>query len=627
MRNNKLRTTLGLITLLAVSQAAAIASPITRVEPSNWWIGMQTSSVQLLINGERISDWQVSTDRDDIAVTEQVRLTSPNYLFVTLDIASDARSGPVTLQFSDGDNIIARHNWSLLERDGAAGSGFDQSDVIYLITPDRFANGDPDNDTVEGFGDPLNRSEPYGRHGGDLQGIIDHLDYIEQMGFTQIWLNPVLQNKQPQSSYHGYAITDHYTVDARFGSNADYLALANAARQRGIGLLMDVVLNHIGHRHWWMDDLPSADWLNYSADAPKMTNHRREALFDPYAAPGDLQRFADGWFVPTMPDLNQRQPQLAEYLIQNSIWWIETLGLSGLRVDTWPYSDKRFLTDYARRLRAEYPDLNITGEEWTHNVLITAYWQAGAHRDDGYESYLPSIIDIGLQDNLVRALKESDSWRDGLIRIYQTLANDFAYGDPSKLVTFPDNHDMSRIYTQLDEDLALYKIANGVLLTTRGIPQLYYGSEILMANPGTESHGIIRSDLPGGWAGDTSNAFTGESLSADAAEAQRFIRTLLNWRKSAHAIHHGQLTHFAPENGVYVYFRRSAEQHVMVVVNKGDAQSLALERFRRALGATQSATDVITGESLAVDRELALAAKSIAIYELSARPVLQDLAR
>ncbi|MEN7343183.1 MAG: glycoside hydrolase family 13 protein [Pseudomonadota bacterium] len=598
------------------SELGSRTDRVQRVEPANWWVGMADQRVQVMLYGQTIAGAEVQSTHAGITVGEQHTTNNDNYLFVDLIISPEADTGRAALTITHEDGREELIDWHLYERVGKPGSGFDQSDVIYLITPDRFANGDLSNDTIEAFGDELDRQAPYGRHGGDIAGIIDRLDYIHDMGFTQIWLNPVIQNRQPQWSYHGYAITDHYQVDARFGNNKTYRELATTAHTKGMGLIMDVVLNHIGHRHWWMDDLPDANWINSNPATPAMTNHRRESLFDPYASASDRSDFTDGWFVPTMPDLNQRHPLLARYLIQNSIWWIETLGLSGLRVDTWPYSDKQFLSDYARALRHEYPNINIAGEEWTHNILITAYWQAGSNRHDSYTSYLPGTIDFALQDSIVRGLTETESWRDGLVRIYQVLANDFAYADPSKLVTFVDNHDMSRIFTQLNEDLSLYKMANGIVLTTRGIPQLYYGSEILMRNPGTDSHGIIRSDFPGGWPGDVVNGFTGEGLSPEAKDAKQFLKTLLAWRKDADAIHRGSLTHYAPANGVYVYFRSAPEQQAMIIVNKEEQQTLSLARFADDLAGATTAIDVISGEQVSLAGELTLPPQSILIYEL-----------
>ncbi|MEM7450850.1 MAG: glycoside hydrolase family 13 protein [Pseudomonadota bacterium] len=605
------------VLLLVASGSVWSETTLQRVEPPNWWVGMQSSSLQLLVHGDGIGALEPGLDADGVTLENVTRTDNANYLFLDLDIAADAKAGDITLTFSDATGVVLTHDYTLAARESGSADrrGFDARDVVYLITPDRFANGDPDNDNVEGYRDVLDRSKPHTRHGGDLAGITAAVDYIADMGFTQIWLNPVVENAQPAWSYHGYAATDFYKVDPRYGSNDDYRALADAARKRGVGLIIDAVLNHSGNEHWWMTDLPADDWINFDGEFVP-TNHHREALLDPYAAGDDRQRFADGWFVETMPDLNQRNPQMANYLIQNSIWWVEYAGLSGIRVDTWPYSDKAFLTEYARRLRMEYPSLGIVGEEWTTNPSLLAYWQAGTARNDGYESYVPNLFDFPLQATMVRALMDEEAWNSGLGEIYRLLANDFLYGDPFGLMIFPDNHDMSRIYTQLGEDLELWKLAHALTLTTRGIPQLYYGSEILFTNPGTESHGVIRRDFPGGWAGDDGNGFTGEGLDDEAREAQRWLKQLLNWRREQPALHRGTLRHFAPEEGAYVYFRGDAAE-VMVVLNKGAARELPLARYRSLLNDAERATDVMTGETVRLGETLPLPARGALMLEIA----------
>ncbi|RMG81389.1 MAG: alpha-amlyase, partial [Bacteroidetes bacterium] len=463
---------------------------------------------------------------------------------------------------------------------GAANrQGFSNSDVLYLITPDRFANGDPDNDAVEGMLELPDRANKGGRHGGDIAGIRQHLDYIADLGFTAIWLNPVLENNMKTYSYHGYSTTDYYRVDPRFGTNEDYRQLALDARRKGIGLIMDMIVNHCGLEHWWMRDLPTSDWINQWPTYQE-TNHRKTLLQDPHASERDKKIFTDGWFVPTMPDLNQRNELLAEYLTQNSIWWVEYLGLAGIRMDTYPYPDMYYMSDWAKRLTTEYPNLNIVGEEWFEAPTITSYWQRGKINPNGYEPNLPSVMDFPLQAALTAALTNPESWKTGWITLYETLAHDFLYPDPDNLVIFPDNHDMSRIFTQLNEDFDLYKMAMACMLTMRGIPQLYYGDEILMANPESGDHGLIRSDFPGGWPGDKVNGFTGEGLTDQQKEARDFLKKLLHWRQNAPAVHAGRLVHFVPENGVYVYFRLHDAQKIMVVFNKNAApETLDLTRF------------------------------------------------
>lgn len=615
-----------ILVLLALSPPlpAGAAVHIDHLEPPFWWAGMESSRLELMVHGERIAELEPSLDHPGVRIDNVYRTGNPNYLFLELQLAGDVAAGEFTIAFRRAGEVRLRHRYELRAREpgSAAREGFDASDVIYLITPDRFANGDPSNDRVRSLKEGRDRDDAHGRHGGDLQGIIDRLDYIADMGYTQLWLNPVLENDQPEQSYHGYATTDFYAVDARFGSNAHYKELATEARKKGIGLIMDVIPNHSGSEHWWMSDSPGEDWINHRGHFVG-TSHRRESLLDPNGAEADRERFSNGWFVPTMPDLNQRNPRLATYLIQNTIWWVEYAGLSGIRVDTWPYSDKHFLTEWARRVMEEYPGLNIVGEEWVTNPAIVAYWQRGSLRQDGYESYLPSLMDFPLHDAAITGLLEDDGRGTGLERIYTMLANDFLYGDPHNLVIFPGNHDMSRIYTQLGERFDLYRIALVFFLTTRGIPQLYYGDEILMANPGTDAHGVIRSDFPGGWLDDEVNAFSGRGLDPLELEAQELTRRLLQWRKTATAVHRGRLTQFAPDGPVYVYFRHDDRQKVMVVINKAsEARSVDLARFDEIIGLKMGenigihAIDVVTGMRHTLDASFEVPASRALVLEL-----------
>jgi glycosidase len=612
-----------LFTLFTCLTAWSGQASISRVEPPSWWTGFKETGLQLLVYGENISEFSPALDYPGVSVKRVERVKSPNYLFVYLDIGIEAKPGEFDITFSGAGEVLT-HRYRLQQKnpDKAYTRGFSPVDTIYLITPDRFANGNADNDDVEGMGDKVDRTNPGGRHGGDIQGIADHLDYISELGFTAIWLNPLLENRMPSYSYHGYATTDFYRVDPRYGSNEEYRALVASARAKGIGVIMDMIVNHIGSAHWWMDDLPTDDWLNFQG-APRMTSHEHISEQDPYASGYDKQLYSDGWFVDTMPDLNQRNPLLADYLTQNSLWWIEYLGITGIRMDTYPYPDKFYMSEWTRRLMLEYPGFNIVGEEWTDNPAGVAYWQTGKVNPDGYVSYLPSLMDFPLQNALRWGLSTAegarfeDSRPAGLLYLYRALANDFVYPDPAALVIFPDNHDMSRIFTQLNEDYDLYQMALAYVLTMRGTPQIYYGTEILMTNPGTESHGIIRSDFPGGWMGDQSNAFTGVGLTKSQREAQSFLKTLLTWRRDKNVIHSGRLTHFVPEDGTYVYFRHDANDSVMVVFNKNeDDVTLNLSRFSERLEGYQQALDVVTGETSSLGKTLKLPARSVRVLEL-----------
>jgi glycosidase len=497
--------------LLLVTSIPALssASAIDRVEPPFWWTGFRETQLQLLVYGEGISALKPSLSYPGVTLERVQTVDSPNYLFLYLDISADASPGSFDIRF-EGEGVELSHSYTLKAKnpDPAWAEGFDSSDAIYLITPDRFANGDPENDDIENMGDPVDREDINGRHGGDIRGITQHLDYVADLGFTAIWLNPLLENRMPEFSYHGYSTTDFYRVDPRYGSNEEYREMVARAREQGLGVIMDMIVNHIGSEHWWMDDLPTGDWLNFQG-APRMTSHEHIAEQDPHASQWDYRRYSDGWFVESMPDLNQRNQLLADYLTQNALWWIEYLGLAGIRMDTYPYPDKHYMSEWTRRVMHEYSDFNVVGEEWTDNSPAVAYWQRGKVNQDGYVSYLPSLMDFPLQNALRWGLvTEEDSKMEdlrpgGLLMLYRALANDFVYPSPGDLVVFPDNHDMSRIFTQLGGDYDLFRMAIAHTLVVRGVPQIYYGTEILMANPETDDHGLIRSDFPlaAGYAG------------------------------------------------------------------------------------------------------------------------------
>ena len=603
-----------LLPLYAFSQ-----NSIERVEPSFWWAGMNNTQLQIMVYGKNISQLKPQIKYEGISIQKTVSMENSNYLFIYLNIDKNTVPGDVKIDFINAANkTVLTRIYPILKRklDAALIKGYDNADVMCLITPDRFANGDPNNDNIKSMADSLNRSNKWGRHGGDIQGLINHLDYFKEMGYTAIWLNPILENNQPQASYHGYSTTDFYKVDARFGTNEDYLKLAEKARGKGIKIIMDMIMNHCGSGHWWMNDLPSKNWINYP-DQFIPTSHRRTTLRDPYTSEYDRKLFSDGWFVKTMPDLNQRNPEMSTYLIQNTIWWIEYLGLSGIRMDTYPYSDKNFMRDWTCAVMNEYPYFNICGEEWTLNPAILAYWQKGKVNPDGYTSCLPGLLDFPMQNALVKALTEGENWNAGMINLYEMLSNDFLYADPYKHVIFPDNHDMSRIYSQVKDDFSLFKLAMVYFATMRGTPQFYYGTEILMSNTGDNSHGNIRSDFPGGWIGDKVNGFTGEGLTTLQKEAQEFTKRLLNWRKTASTIHHGNLKHFVPQKGVYVYFRYTNNQKIMIVMNKTDKQQqLDLAQFAEMNIQGKKGKDIISETTIHFEKILTINSRQPLIIEI-----------
>ena len=563
-----------------------VGQVIKTVEPPFWWAGMVNQELQLLIHGDQIGELNAKTSTSGIEILDTHKAESPDYLFVDIKISKDIIPQTVQIEFHESQRLVQTIEYELKQRKKGSANriGFNSSDVLYLITPDRFANGNPSNDELANLKEGLNREGEYGRHGGDLQGIIQHLDYIESMGFSSIWLNPVLTNDQAESSYHGYSTTDYYHIDPRFGTNEEYVKMTRLAAEKGIGVIMDIIVNHCGSEHWWMADPPFKDWINHYEKDYRQTNHRKSTLVDPYASSSDRSLMTEGWFVPTMPDLNQRNPFMSTYLIQNSIWWIEYADLHGIRQDTYSYPFRDFMTDWTCAIQTEYPNFTIVGEEWVENPAIIAYWQEGKLNHDGYTSCLGSLMDFPLNATLNQALKEKEGWGSGLIRLYEMLGNDFLYADPAALVIFADNHDMSRIYTQLNEDYDLFKMAMSVLMTMRGTPQVYYGTELLMSHKGTTSHGAIRSDFPGGWDGDLKSGFTGEGLPSQALEAQQWLSQLIKWRNNVPVIHTGKLMHFVPQDGLYTYFRYDDNMAVMVILNKStNSAEVDLSRFQELL--------------------------------------------
>lgn len=602
-----------------------IRNDIQKMEPPHWWTGFKNQKLQLLVKHPNIGNATPKISYTGVTLKEVHKADSPNYLFLDLVISETTKVGKfnITFQLEDASELIQTYELKSREKAAEDYVGFNSSDAIYLITPDRFANANPKNDAVEGLlQQGIDRTDDYARHGGALEGITAHLDYIEGLGFTAVWPCPVLENDMPTGSYHGYAMTDFYKVDPRFGTLEDYKELADDLKSRDMKLIMDQVANHCGLQHWWIEDLPFKDWINYqeyyeenkdnwNRETTKMSNHRRTTNQDPYASKKDYSEMADGWFVPDMPDLNQRNPFMANYIIQNSIWWVETLGLSGIRQDTYPYPDKEFMSNWAGAIMTEYPNFSIVGEEWSYNPLLIGYWQEGHKNKDGYDSNLKSTMDFAMQKNIVDALNEEESWDNGLVKIYEGLANDFAYESPKDIMAFLDNHDKSRVFTEFKGDIVNTKIALSYLLTLPRIPQIYYGTEILMDdfdNPG--DHGLIRTDFPGGWDGDSVNAFTGEGLSDAQKDMQSFLKKVLNYRKTSKAIHQGTTKHFAPENGIYVLARMIDNETVIHIINKNESpQELNLSRFEELGLNGKTLKNIITNEEIIWNNSLSLHTK------------------
>ncbi len=592
---------------------------IERVEPPNWWVGMKTNDLQILVYGNSINDLIPKISNSNIELTSFNKVQNENYLFLNISISENAKPDEVEIDFYKNNVLVDRYIFSLLEREKNASNveGFDNSDVMYLITPDRFANGDPANDDVKEMYERPNRDNNRGLHGGDIQGIINHLDYIKDLGFTTVWLNPVLENNMKKSSYHGYSTTDYYKVDPRFGTNELFRELSINAKEKGIKLVMDMIPNHCGSEHWFFKDPPMDNWFNNQSGF-KQTSHRRETVQDIYASEIDKREHADGWFVETMPDLNQKNQKMSKYLIQNTLWWIEYARLSGIRVDTYPYSDKDFMSDWTFAVMDEYPNFNIVGEEWSDNPIVISYWQKDKINHDGYVSYLPTLMDFPLQISFTEALLDDFSWGKGFIKPYTTLANDFLYPNPNNLLIFPDNHDMTRFFTQVNNDIDLFKMGIVYYSTMRGIPQFYYGTEILMnsdENPG--DHGLIRTEFPGGWPDHSKNAFTGDGLSYKERQTQLFFKEILNWRKDNKVIHNGKLIQFAPKGGIYSFFRILNNKMVWVIFNRNNSpETLETSRFDELIENYEIAFDVINKKKVSISEKIIINAKSALILEI-----------
>ena len=623
MKNTPFKMKKLIILLLIINTAWMHSQKIDKVEPPFWWAGMKNHSLQIMLYGKNIGDYSVSISDKEVLLDSISKAENKNYLFLNLNLEKvvSSKKFDIQLQKKGAKKLHYTYEIKAREKNAAQRKGFDSSDVIYLITPDRFANGNTENDIVGGLKEQsIDRNEDYSRHGGDIQGITDHLDYIEQMGFTAIWPTPLLLNDMESSSYHGYAMTDFYQVDPRFGSLEEYINLAKKANDRGLKLIMDQVANHCGSGHWWMKDLPFNDWVNFQTEFENNkeisnSNHRRTSNQDLYASKIDQELMSNGWFVKAMPDLNQKNQFLATYIIQNSIWWVETLGLGGIRQDTYPYSDKEFMSDWAGSIMNEYPNFSIVGEEWSLNPLIVGYWQNGAHNKDGYKSNLSSTMDFPMQRAIINALNEEESWDRGLVKIYEGLANDFSYAKPDDMLIFMDNHDMDRIFTQLNKDIVKTKMALSYILTLPRIPQIYYGTEVLIDNsdkPG--DHGLIRTDFPGGWADDPINAFNGKGLTDEQLDMQSFLRTVLNYRKNSEAIQKGKTIHFAPENSIYTIFRITNDEIVMLILNKNDNPiTLDVSRFEEMGIKDKTFKNVLTGAKIIMSDSINLDKKGFVL--------------
>jgi glycosidase len=594
------------------------AQKLERIEPMFWWVGMHNPQVQLLVHGENIAATEAQLNYPGVTLVKVHKVENPNYLFLDLTISADAKAGKFPIVFTQQGKKKLQYVYELKNREQSASriQGVTNKDLIYLLMPDRFANGDPKNDVVKGMQETkLNRDSMYYRHGGDIQGVINHLDYIKDLGVTAIWMTPEIENNMPRASYHGYAATDHYKIDARYGTNSLFKSYVEQVHAKGLKVVKDIVHNHIGTGHYLFTDMPMKDWVN-QWPAYTQTSYRDQPVMDIHGSQADKKRMLDGWFVPSMPDLNQRNPFVQNYLTQNHIWWVEYSGIDGLRLDTYPYSDPVYMADWAEKIRAEFPTLGIFGETLVNYVASQAFFTGGNTVNGGFDTKLPGITDAVLKDAMYEALNGKSGWVDGIYRLYSTLAQDFLYQDANRNVIFLDNHDMSRFYSMVNEDIKKYKAGMTLLLTMRGIPQVYYGTEILMKNY-SNPDGLVRSDFPGGWKGDKANKFKAEGRTAAENDAFNHFRTLANFRKNSEALQTGKLMQYVPQDGIYVYFRYSDTHTVMVIINTEDKEiTLDTSRFDERMATATAATNVITGETINQIKTITVPAKGSLVLAL-----------
>ena len=587
-----------------------------RIDPPNWWAGMKNTSVQLLVHSPQIRDAEPSINYPGVRIDSVVRLDSPNYQIIYLNIPQSVNPGKMDISFKNGKKSMTV-KYELKQRDGIQPTPFTSSDILYLIMPDRFADGDISNNDVEEltFHEPVNRNNPNGRHGGDLKGIENHLGYIDSLGMTAIWLNPVLENDMPGGSYHGYATTDYYKVDPRLGTNEEYAALIKKTHDRGMKVVMDMIFNHSGSEHPWMHDMPSKDWYNHP-DGKLMTDFHLSTVNDPYASDYDYERTVRGWFVSSMPDLNQNNPHVMKYLIQNSIWWIEYSKIDGIRMDTYPYAEMEPMAQWIKDVQMEYPDYNIVGECWYNDVAGTAFWQGGNCLSAKGNPELPTVMDFPTMMIANSSFHGDTQYGKGLNEIYNRLSLDYLYANKQKVLTFLDNHDTDRFLREKPSNLASWKQGIAFLLTTRGIPQIYYGTELLMFGSKKRTDGDIRLDVPGGFPGDSHNEFTPEGRSALQNEACNFLSRIAQWRKGNDVIARGSLKHFMPDNGMYVYERSFDDKRVIVIMNGTDRTlDIDMSKYKEIMQPDMVFHDVVTGEDVTIMSDMSFAPRALYILE------------
>lgn len=599
-------------------------SQIQKVEPAFWWKGMKNPELQILVYGKDIAKNEIELS-DGVQIKDIQKVENPNYIFVTVN-TNEINVPKFNINVKSGKKKLGSYTYELKQRNpnSANRESYSSKDVMYLIMPDRFANGDEKNDSSPNLTEKANRNLPNGRHGGDLRGVINNLDYIQNLGATAVWLTPVNEDNEKVYSYHGYAQTDLYKIDQRYGTNEEYKELSQKLNQRKMKLVMDYVTNHWGISHWMIKDLPTKDWIHWFSDGEngfKRSNYKTTTQFDTNASEIDKKLALDGWFDTTMPDINQKNPLVLKYLTQNAIWWIEYAELGGFRVDTYPYNDKEAMAKWAKAITDEYPNFNIVGEAWLYSSAHIAAWQKDSKIGEAanYNSNLPSVMDFTLYSDLPKALKEKGGWDSGMVKLYNVFTSDFLYPNINNLLVFFENHDTERFNEVFNGNPAEYKLAMTLISTVRGIPQLYYGSEVGMRgdkNKGGDAD--IRRDFPGGWKSDKINAFNPSSQNPEQKEFYDFTQKLLNWRKGKEVIHTGKTKNFVPQNNVFVYFRYNEKESVMVILNNNDAeQTIDVKHFAESLSNFSKGKDIISGKEFSVKDNFKIPAKSSMVIELN----------
>lgn len=613
-----------LLVSIGLSMAAAAPAgskkttphPVQRVDPPNWWTGMVEDEVELLFYGKDIQSYSITLNNEHSRILGIEKAPNPDYLYIKVQITALQQAGNLIFEVSK-DRKKFTYSYPILANNSYQPAGISDKDLIYLVFPDRFSNGDTGNDALPSMEEKTcDRQALKGRHGGDLQGILNHLDHFTELGTGALWINPVLENNQPYESYHGYAATDLYKVDPRLGSNELYRQVTDACHKAGIKMIWDVVYNHWGNRNWLFKNLPDSNWVHWFPEFTR-TSYRAEVLMDPYASEADKKIMSDAWFDTHMPDLNQQDPHLARYLIQNSIWWIEYAGIDAFRIDTYAYPDQQFMRDLDNAIRREYPEFVLFGETWVQGSPVQAWFTENAFVEKNFNSALHGVTDFQLYYAINKGLNENFGWEEGFRRIELTLAHDILYQNPSMLVTFLDNHDLSRFFSVVGEDLGKYKMGLALLYTLRGIPSIYYGSEIAMKNF-ADPDARVREDYPGGFPGDTVNKFTRDGRNPLENEVFDLCKNLGMWRKNNSWMASGKLTQFVPENNTYVYFRHAEGRILMCLFNGNDQTTeISTGRFREILKDRKGTANILTGEKASLGNTIRVGAKDFLLLEIT----------